>query len=164
MCRSPSSEPLMVDEPAAAPQRWLRSLAPWPGRESRDRKERAPNWFVMSPEGRFRPDEGASYGQSDHKARAPVRDAIGLTQTCQPELALVRSRYDRERGPRYCCVDGLLPADPRPSAVPHRIRTGSRDRRADHMGHEEMPKGNPAAPRVLEPGHSYRPFPAPRNP
>src|SRR5215472_3014001 len=155
---------MMADEPASAPQRRLRSLAPLLGPESRDRKERAPNWFVTSPEDRFRPDEGASYGQSDRKARAPVRDAIGLTQTGRQAPVFVRSRCDPERGRRYSCVDGLPAADPRPTVAPHRIRTGSRNRRPDRMGHEEMPKGNPAAPRALEPGHSYRPFPAPRNP
>src|SRR5215470_8927633 len=99
------------------------------GPESRDRKGRSRNLVVMSPGGRFPPDEPASGGRSDYRAQAPLRDGIGMMQTGRQASALGRSRYDPEPIPPNRCAGGSNAADPLPGAGSVRIRSGSRDRK-----------------------------------
>ena len=65
------------DAPSSGPQRLLRYCVHMPGRENHDRTGQSPKSTVR---------HFGSGGSSDQKAQAPLRDAIGLAQTCRQTL------------------------------------------------------------------------------
>ena len=84
-------EPKTADEPASEPRRLPRCSVPMPGPESRDRKGQSPRSPVSLRGGGIRPDGQASGGRLDHKAQAPLPDAIGMTRTCRQTSGFDRS-------------------------------------------------------------------------
>ena len=133
---SPTSESSQAPIPKLRSQRRRMSQPPSLGdccvapcqclvRKAETEKDNPQDAAVTLRGGEFRPDGQASGGRSDHKAQAPLPDAIGMTQTCRQTAGSDPRSSDPERARRSRCADGSDAANPRPGAAPNRVRRGS---------------------------------------
>jgi len=152
----------MAHEQVFEPPRWLRCSALMPGRDNRDRKGHSPKTPLSLRGGGSRPDGQAVGGRLDRRARAPLRDAIGMARTFRHTSGFEQRTDGREPARRNGCADGSDATNPRPNAAPNRIRHEMRDGMTAYRECEGIPRENPAAPTALVLGHRHGPFAAPR--